>query len=167
MSEDLELHDLKALGINRFDGSNNEVSLDQTERDAFCIYIHNLTYGASQPRRWSQWSQDLVRFEDYHDGGIEVHFSLCFPENGGVWLLSPRKYKNGYADVGFGKARTMEERCTIFQKKGAKFCQSLQDSDCPQAKSLKAKIKNADFGQPEREWSELGKYKALLIEQYG
>lgn len=64
---------------------------------------------------------------------------MCFPETSGVWMLDVNK-EGGYKSMGLRNAVTIEERCAIFEKIGAKFCESMRDPNCPETAILVDKI---------------------------
>lgn len=169
----LEPLEMKAIGLNRF--QDNERSLNKTEEDAFCAVLR--TYGADFYALPPRWLPSVVWSNSIHSTvgpDITVSLRTCFPGDGSVWLLDPEK--TGYPNMGLGNTVTMAERCSVFERMGAKFCESLRDPNCPETNVLVDKIEYWDHegnygvertyflpgGQVVGEYGELETLKAQL-----
>lgn len=127
--------ELASIGLDRF--QDTERSLNQTEEDIFCGRLR--MYGASfwsLPPRWptgTSWCSDI---DSCVQPDVNVNLTIAFPNSGGVCVLNNTQGWGKLTPYGLGlhNALTMEERCSVIEKLGGKFCESMEA--CPETAAL-------------------------------
>jgi hypothetical protein len=133
--------ELDYLGLDRF--MEQERAADQAEEDAFCMRLRKV--GA-------KWWHDYNDFTDAVAGARQMtkeeatRLLLCWPEEGGVWVLKIDGRENaeweggGWSEGGWREGRmvynayTMRERCQAIERLGGVFFKNPKE--CEDTKDL-------------------------------